>query len=135
MFFILLYFALKRYSLIHCIFLEKISIRKFEIENFQLGFRIKFQWFIQTFILMLRCTISCCTDLMFHCLKLHPAMLHYLMLHYLLLQYLMLRCVNVALYYVPLCCYCTTICCCTLFILHYLRLYYFNVALCDVVLF
>ena len=43
----------------------------------------------------------------------------------------MLHCVNVALYYVSLFYYYTTISCCTLFVLHYLMLHYFNYSLCD----
>ena len=52
------------------------------------------------------------------------------MLHYLLPHYLKLQCVNVALCYVPLFYYCTAIWFCTLFMLYYLMLRYFNVALC-----
>ena len=44
----------------------------------------------------------------------------------------MLPCVDVALYYVPLFYYCTTISCCALFMLHYLMLHCFNDSLCDI---
>ena len=47
-------------------------------------------------------------SLMSDYLILYSPLLHYLMMHY-LLHYLMLNCVNVALYYVPLFYYCTTI--------------------------
>ena len=44
----------------------------------------------------------------------------------------MLHSVDIALYNVPRLTICITISCCTLFMLHYLMLHYFNDSSCDI---